>query len=209
VLDNPLHGSAAALPPGEKDQLVAYLLQLDDRREPRRLEAEDAAFEGGVEARADHPGFSGAGYADYPGAYSGAVRLRWEFTGQPADGRHHLALRYANGSAWPRLLQVRVNGRPLALPAIFAPTGAWDAWETTTVPNVDFPDGPVTLELVARDSAGPNLDYAELVPPDPPACGFGPELPLLLAPFLWRRRRLRRAARRALAPRDWTSPPPT
>jgi Ca2+-binding RTX toxin-like protein len=76
----------------------------------------------GVRATATNAGFTGTGYMDYgssPGHYFDLP------VAAAAAGPHLLTVRYANGNASSRPLQLSVNGQPLGVPVPFPGTGSW------------------------------------------------------------------------------------
>ena len=198
VIDEPRHGNASGLSLGEKDALVAYLLQLDDTGSPRRLEAERGAWSGGIRFGLIPAGFEGEGYADYPAG--GGGRVTWRVPPGRA-GAHAVTARHAPGLL-PRRLAVRVDGVPAGT-LVFPGSVDLLAWTASAVGSIVLPARGGTIELVATDGPGPNLDWIELrPPPDGPAevaCGMGADVPVLLGLVLLGRRARRRGERGRVA----------
>jgi hypothetical protein len=124
-------------------------------------EAETALLEGGVVASASNGGYTGSGYADYPGATGTGVRIVWTVNSASA-GNRELSFRYANGGATARPLHLVVNGgTPILLN--FDPTGAWNTWELQQASAVPLNAGNNTIELRASAGAGgPNVDRLDV-----------------------------------------------
>jgi len=124
----------------------------------QRYEAEAGTITRGA-VESNHAGYSGAGFVNYDNAIGSAVR----WTAQTAAaGNATLTIRYANGTAPNRPMDIAVNGTVVAAGASFGTTGAWSTWQnrTFTVPLVA---GVNTITATATTSAGgPNVDYAEI-----------------------------------------------
>ena len=127
---------------------------------PDVFEAETASLSGGVVTASNRPGYSGSGFADYPATTGSNVKVQWQIERNSA-GDADIDVRYANGSAANRLLELVVNGNTVQTVA-FEPTGGWPNWQTVTIDNVALDAGSNTLELIARSSIGPNVDRLSL-----------------------------------------------
>ena len=133
------------------------------------FEAEDAVLSGGVTVADNHPGYSGTGFADYPATTGSDDKIRWQVrrdSGADAD----VSVRYANGGGTDRPLDLVVNGNTGQAVA-FPPTGGWANWQTVTVEDVALVAGDNTLELIARSSVGPNVDWLGLLGDTAPSFG--------------------------------------
>ena len=119
-------------------------------------QAEAAVRSAGITMEADHTGFTGSGYLNFP--TSGAAYVEFNIN-VPVAGTYSLNLRHALGAASPRSVVLAVNGGPARI-LDFPVTGAWTAW-------TDF---PVTGSLIAGNNSirvstgtdGPNLDRLDL-----------------------------------------------
>ena len=103
-------------------------------------------------------GFTGAGYADFgntPGQY-----IQWSVTA-PQAGVYNLGIRYANGSAANRPLELTVNGSVDQAALAFNPTGAWTTW-TLANELVALNAGTNTVRLTMNGTDGPNIDHLTL-----------------------------------------------
>lgn len=127
------------------------------------FEAEAATLEGGVVAGTDNGGYTGSGYADYPGGTGVGVRIVWTVNSESA-GNRTMSFRYANGGGSARPLHLVVNGgAPVLLN--FDPTGAWNSW-VMQVASALLNAGDNTIELRASaGSVGANIDRMDLTVP--------------------------------------------
>jgi hypothetical protein len=128
---------------------------------PLRLEAENAVLSGGVVVASNNAGYSGSGFADYPGTTGTNVAVTFNFALSSA-GTRQLVIRYANGGSTTRSLQLRVNNVVVQNTVDFAITGAWTTWQSVTNSAVAFLSGTNKIELIATQTMGPNVDYVEL-----------------------------------------------
>ena len=124
--------------------------------QPEVFEAETATLSGGVVAASNNGGYSGSGYADYPAATGANVKVGWRIE-RVSVGDTDIGVRYANGGGADRPLELVVNGDTVRTVA-FEPTGSWRDWRTVTMAHLTLQAGMNTVELVARNSAGPNVD---------------------------------------------------
>lgn len=130
----------------------------------QHYEAENAALSGGVVVAADHPGYFGSGFADYPGTQGADVKTSWTVNMSGA-GSHDVRFRYANGSSSARSLRLVVNGA-FVQTVNFGSLASWDTWGEVTLPGVAFNSGNNTVELRADvGTAGPNIDRLTVVVP--------------------------------------------
>ncbi|MFL6143420.1 MAG: glycosyl hydrolase 2 galactose-binding domain-containing protein [Labedaea sp.] len=122
-----------------------------------RHEAEDAQLSQGV-AEANHTGFSGTGFVNYDNVAGGFV----QFTITPATaGPATLTLRYSNGTATNRPMDVTVNGTTVATAVSFPSTTTWDSWASVTVPATLTAGSNTVRATATTATGGPNLDYLE------------------------------------------------
>src|SRR5437763_12904061 len=70
-------------------------------------EAESVVRGGGVVISSAHAGYTGSGFADYPG--TGAGYVEWSIN-VPAAGTYLLSFRYANAGTDDRPMAIAVNG---------------------------------------------------------------------------------------------------
>jgi Chondroitinase B/Carbohydrate binding module (family 6) len=124
---------------------------------PVRYEAEKATLFHAVVAT-NHTGFSGTGFVDY-GIGSGGY-LQWTVAAA-ATGTATLTIRYANGGATSRPVDIAVNGKVVTAGCGFPPTGGWDTWQNLTL-TVPVTAGTNTVRATATGSGGPNTDYLDM-----------------------------------------------
>ncbi|WP_433242868.1 family 20 glycosylhydrolase [Streptosporangium sp. CA-135522] len=123
-----------------------------------RYEAENAEISGGA-VESDHAGFSGTGFVNYDNV--AGSRVQWTVDA-PVAGPVTLRLRYANGTTTDRPMDITVNGSPAAGASPFAGTGAWTAWQTTTL-TANLTAGANVIRATATTAGGgPNVDYLEV-----------------------------------------------
>jgi hypothetical protein len=96
---------------------------------PTRFEAENATISQGV-VEANHTGFSGTGFVNYDNVVGSSVQ--WTVNATSA-GAATIALRFANGTAVNRPMDITVNGVLVAGALSFGPTTNWDTWATATI----------------------------------------------------------------------------
>ncbi|MFB8198871.1 carbohydrate-binding protein [Kitasatospora purpeofusca] len=103
----------------------------------------------------DHGGHSGTGFVNLentPGSYA-----EWTVRAAAASTAS-LELRYANGTAADRPMDIAVNGTRVAAGRTFPPTANWDTWATAALP-VSLKAGANTVRFTSTTAdGGPNLD---------------------------------------------------
>lgn len=129
--------------------------------ENKIYEAEEAELSGGVRVASQHEGFTGSGYADYPGGMGSEVKITWKVTLSTSQTTK-LSFAYANGGDFSRPLNLVVNGGT-PREVLFTPTGGWKKWEIQERENFDLNAGENTIELVATaGTVGPNIDHLSI-----------------------------------------------
>lgn len=124
----------------------------------QRYEAEQATVTRGT-VQTNHAGYSGAGFVDYENEVGSTIR--WTVRAAAA-GRATLTIRYANGTAPSRPMDIAVNGTVVAANAAFGATGGWSAWRSRTF-TVPLVAGANTVTATATGpDGGPNIDYVEI-----------------------------------------------
>jgi hypothetical protein len=111
-------------------------------------------------------GYSGSGYADFPGGFNGTGAneeyVRWTFT-TTKPGTHTLTFRYACNAPTGnncRPLDLWVNGAFVAT-VPFLGTGAWTTYLDNPAVSVALNNsmsGANQVELRAVNNVGPNID---------------------------------------------------
>lgn len=151
LLDGPA-ASHTYTEPGRYNVLLESWVDAD-----QKIEAEDAELLGGVATASANAGYSGSGYADYPGGTGNGIAIRWQ-TSVGSAVSVPVTIRYANGSGANRPLNLVVNdGAPQLVD--FPSPGGWSTYAEVSVPNVALAAGTNVLELRASaGSAGPNVD---------------------------------------------------
>jgi endoglucanase len=121
-------------------------------------EAESATVSRGA-VEANHTGFTGNGFVNYDNVQGSYVQ--WTVNATQA-GSSALTLRFANGTATNRPMDITVNGAVASSGRAFPGTGAWTNWNTTTL-NVNLKAGANTIRATATTSnGGPNVDHISL-----------------------------------------------
>jgi chitinase len=117
-------------------------------------EAETATISQGV-VESNHAGFTGTGFVNYTNV-SGSY-VQWSVTAAAA-GSATLAIRFANGTATNRPMDIAVNGTTVASGVAFNGTGAWTSWQTASV-TATLNAGANTVRATATTAnGGPNVD---------------------------------------------------
>ncbi|MGW1882627.1 cellulase family glycosylhydrolase [Streptomyces sp. NPDC001970] len=132
-------------------------------------EAENAVVsQGAVES--NHTGFTGTGFVNYANAAGSSVE--WTVDAAQA-GSATLTLRYANGTATNRPMDITVNGAVVADEKAFGGTGAWTTWATASL-TAQLKAGTNTIRATATTAnGGPNVDHLA-VDTAPPSGGRTP-----------------------------------
>ncbi|MEV0194679.1 carbohydrate-binding protein [Kitasatospora purpeofusca] len=103
----------------------------------------------------DHTGHSGTGFVNLDNTPGSCAE--WTVVAAAASTAS-LELRYANGSAADRPMDIAVNGTRIAAGRTFPPTANWDTWATAALP-VSLKAGANTVRFTSTTAAGgPNLD---------------------------------------------------
>jgi hypothetical protein len=119
-----------------------------------RYEAENATISQGA-VNSDHPGFTGTGFVNYDNVIGSSVEFTVMVTGAQTAP---LNFRFANGTSTNRPMDIAINGTLMAGGRACAGTGAWTAWQTSTI-NAALVDGVNTVKATATSTnGGPNLD---------------------------------------------------
>ncbi|MDQ3550624.1 MAG: carbohydrate-binding protein, partial [Bacteroidota bacterium] len=143
---------------GSTYSAAEYCVNLTVQPPTNVLEAENAFLYRAVVA-ANHPGYTGTGFADY--LNSSGDYIEWT-TNQPGAGSASLEFRYANGSTSNRPLKLEVNGVVVSSSIDFPPTGSWSTWSTITFPAT-LNTGTNKIKLSAIGSSGGNIDHLKVV----------------------------------------------
>ncbi|MFF3919697.1 PQQ-dependent sugar dehydrogenase [Streptomyces sp. NPDC001852] len=124
-------------------------------------QAEDALISQGTVA-VNHTGFTGTGFVDYTNVKGSYV----EFTVSAASaGPASVTLRYANGTAADRPMDLSVNGTVVAPAVSFPATADWNTWAAKSV-TVTLKAGSNKIRATATSAnGGPNLDRMSLGTP--------------------------------------------
>lgn len=131
------------------------------------LEAEDATFGTGIAEVSHNAGFTGTGYADYPGSQGSDVKITWLLELTEAASLD-LNFRYALGGQGSRPLNLVVNGGS-NLQLDFNPSGGWTTWSDQVAQDISLNAGTNTIELRAdAGSPGANLDHLRVTIPGVP-----------------------------------------
>ncbi|MGJ5752129.1 glucose/arabinose dehydrogenase [Streptomyces puniciscabiei] len=124
-------------------------------------QAEDALISQGAVAT-NHTGYTGTGFVDYTNTRGSYV----EFTvGAASAGPASVTLRYANGTAADRPMDLSVNGTVVAPAVSFPGTPDWNTWAARSV-TVTLKAGSNKIRATATTAnGGPNLDRLSLGTP--------------------------------------------
>ncbi|MER5772158.1 carbohydrate-binding protein [Streptomyces sp. NPDC001985] len=123
-----------------------------------RHEAENGTWTAGSTVDSNHGGFSGTGFVNTPNATGAYV----EWSVESATARDApVTLRYANGTADGRPMDLSVNGSVVVANRPFNGTGAWTTWADATL-TVPLKAGTNTVRVTATTAGGaPNLDFLD------------------------------------------------
>lgn len=125
------------------------------------FEAETAQVYGAVIA-SNHPGYTGAGFADCINAKGDFIE--WSVD-RSSEGAAFLRFRYANGSSADRPLKLDVNGETIISSLSFPPTGSWSNWATVSIP-ANLVAGANKIRVTTNGYNGANLDHLQIVTSD-------------------------------------------
>ena len=121
------------------------------------LQAEAAQVSGGTRIKADHTGFHGTGFADFP---SEGGALEWTGVDGGAGGRTAVGFRYAHGagvaSTATRNVTLTVNG--VSSEIAFPSTGSFDDWHPLYVPVTLEPGKANRIRLASTGQDSANID---------------------------------------------------
>ncbi|MFD3943768.1 cellulase family glycosylhydrolase [Streptomyces sp. NPDC058579] len=140
---------------------------------PVTHEAETATVSQGV-VESNHTGFTGSGFVNYDNVTGSSVQ--WNVNAAQA-GSATVTLRYANGTATNRPMDIAVNGTVVAAGKSFAGTGAWTTWATITL-TANLKAGANTVRATATTAnGGPNVDHVKVdTATTPPVTGTPVEI---------------------------------
>jgi hypothetical protein len=125
-----------------------------------RYEAETATITQGV-VESQHTGFSGTGYVNTDNVAGCSVR--WTVNAAAA-GMARLTFGFANGTTTSRPMDITVNGVLVSDDLAFPGTGAWTAYQRTSVMVPVVAGGNTILATAVTANGGPNLDYVDVEP---------------------------------------------
>ncbi|MGW4911657.1 PQQ-dependent sugar dehydrogenase [Streptomyces sp. NPDC004270] len=121
-------------------------------------QAESATISQGTVAT-NHTGYTGTGFVDYTNIKGSYVEFTVSAT---VAGTSALTLRFANGTAVDRPMDISVNGTVVASGVSFPATADWNTWTTKTL-DVPLTAGSNKIRATATTAnGGPNLDKAGL-----------------------------------------------
>ncbi|MDX3246405.1 PQQ-dependent sugar dehydrogenase [Streptomyces sp. ME18-1-4] len=149
-------------------------------------QAENAVISQGTVAT-NHTGYTGTGFVDYTNIKGSYV----EFTvSAAAAGTSSLTLRYANGTAVDRPMDISAGGTVVASGVSFPATADWNTWASKSL-DIPLTAGTNKIRATATtDNGGPNLDRISIgaaadtqAPsrPGPPSCSAITENALTLS----------------------------
>ncbi len=126
---------------------------------PIAYQAENATISQGL-VESNHAGFTGTGFVNYDNVTGSYVE--WTVPAATA-GNATIAIRYANGTAVNRPMDITVNGTLVRDELAFPGTGAWTTWQTvtTTVPLAARPDNKIRATATTANG-GPNVDKIDV-----------------------------------------------
>lgn len=138
-----------------------YVVTLRGSQSNAIYEAESATYAGGVLTQNEHKGYTGSGYADFPGTHGSEVYIQWTVN-LLTSNTVHASFRYANGGGADRPLHLVVNGgaaHTLSFPA----TASWSNYVSVVRSNIALQAGTNTILLRAgAGSVGANIDSMTL-----------------------------------------------
>ena len=144
------------------------------------LQAEDASELVLAETKTRYDGFSGQGYVDFLGV-GGATEWTVDV---PFEDSYIVSVKYACAAALARPMDLKVNGVTVQEYSFQRTGDRWSNWSTESH-TLLLEAGSNTLELVAVNSGGPNIDFLSIVPSDIPPLDEGAILDVLIVGGGW------------------------
>jgi len=142
-----------------------YAVTLRGTQSNALYEAEHATLSGGVLVQTEHSGYTGTGYADFPGTTGANVYIRWNVN-LLASNTVNLSFRFANGGDADRPLHMIINGGAVSNVS-FPVTAEWYNYGTVTRTNISLLAGTNTIMLRATaGSVGANIDSMTVIFPN-------------------------------------------
>lgn len=137
-------GSVPIVPDPEPEVIIATKVQIES----------NCGMAGILEST--NQGFEGDGYVNFDNAIESGVGviLQWKALPQKPTW-----IRYANGGAADRSMNVKINGKNMDKSISFPATGSWTTWKMISV-DIPWVAGRDSLVLeAAMADGGPNLDW--------------------------------------------------
>ncbi len=104
-------------------------------------------------------GYLGDAYINFDNEAGSYLELK---IGMASAGEQTIQIRFANGGATNRPMQIKLNNSVIAESLSFNPTGSWIIWNTVDI-SANFTAGINTLRLTSTGSeGGPNIDQFEV-----------------------------------------------
>ncbi len=124
------------------------------------FEAEEATLSDGAVVASTAQRYFGAGYVEFLGEKDSNPRAQWRIE-RISAGLADIHVRYANGmvndTRANRYLDLVVNGDAIQK-ITFGSSRFWGRWAIATIDSVALNAGGNTVELIARNGRGPNVD---------------------------------------------------
>lgn len=121
-------------------------------------EAENSAFFKAF-SEAKNSGFSGEGYVNFDNVAGSYFETK---IGMADAGLEQIKIRFANGTAVPRIVKIELNGELIADSVSFSPTGDWTKWDTLSI-SANLKKGVSYLRFISVSSdGGPNIDWLDV-----------------------------------------------
>ncbi|MFT4176081.1 MAG: carbohydrate-binding protein [Luteolibacter sp.] len=137
-------GNGMSIPPTPNISYVPLVLQSEL----------NTTYGGGVSMMNNRSGYTGTGFADFPG--SGGY-VEWARVNGTGGGSRTLTFRYSNGGGSPRTGVLLVNGS--SQPITFPSTGGWTNWSTLSVTVNLNAAATNTIRLQSNGQDLANIDY--------------------------------------------------
>lgn len=115
------------------------------------LQAEQAAYNGSLDS--NHSGFRGTGFIN---SASTGSHIEWSGIDGGIGGASTLSFRFALGATGSRTGRLLING--VSDPITFPPTGAWNSWQTLSVPANLAAGSTNTIRLESTGQDLANVD---------------------------------------------------